>query len=139
MSTINCGIGSAFLKFAFQDDDGETIASFRMNPADVKLAQRCKELSDYFTNLSKNTDETETLEDAVKMNDELESKACYLLGYDARESLFGFVSATAIMPDGNMFIVHVMNKITEAVSPEIRKRQKAMEKAVNKHTANYRK
>ena len=139
MAVINSGIGSTFLKFTFTDSDGDVVASFRMNPADVKLVQRCQEVSAYFNDLRDNTPETATLEDALKMNAELESKICYLLGYDATETLFGLISATSVMSDGNMFIVHVMKKIVEAVGPEIRKRKQSMEKAVAKHTAKYQK
>lgn len=139
MAAINTGIGSSLLKFTFSDDDGEILASFRMNPADVKLSQRCKEVSEYFEKLGEETPEAATLEDAVKLNDQLEEKFCYLLGYNARESLFGLISATSVMADGNMFAVHVMDKIVEAVGPEIRKRKQSMAKAVAKHTAKYKK
>lgn len=139
MSQVNTKIGSSLLKFTFTDDDGEIIASFRMNPADIKLLQRCEELATYFEELREKTPETTTLEDAVKFNDMLEDKICYLLGYDAKPSLFGVVSATAIMGDGNLFVLHVVNKIAEFVGPEIQERKKAMQKAVEKHTAKYTK
>ena len=139
MSVINCSIGSSFLKFTFSDEEGDVLASFRMNPADVKLAHRCQEISAYFETLQDHTPESATLEDAVKLNDELEEKICYLLGYDARGSLFGLISATSVMADGNMFVVHVMNEIVEKVAPEIQKRKQTMEKAVEKHTAKYKK
>lgn len=139
MSQVNTKIGSSLLKFTFTDNDGEVIASFRMNPADIKLAQRCKEISAYFEDLREKTPETATLEDAVKFNDELEDKICYLLGYDAKPSLFGIISATSIMGDGDLFAVHVINKIVESVGPEIQKRKDAMAQAVAKHTAKYTK
>ena len=139
MAVINTGVGASFLKFTFRDGDGEVVSSFRMNPADVKLAHRCQEVSAWFEQLQDDTPETATLEEAVKLNSELEGKICYLLGYDARETLFGLISATSVMADGNMFIVHVMNKIVEAVGPEIEKRRKSMQKAVSKHTAKYHK
>ena len=135
MAAINTGIGSAFMKFTFTDDDGEIVASFRVNPADIKLARRCQEVSEYLAGLRDKTSETATLDDAVKFNDELEEKICYLLGYDAKQSLFGMISATSIMGDGNMFVIHVVNKITEVVGPEIRKRKQSMAAAVSKHTA----
>lgn len=139
MAAINENISTSLLKFTFSDEDGEVIASFRMNPADVKLAQRCNEISTFFEELRDNTPENATLEDAVHLNDELEDKICYLLGYDAKQSLFGLISATSIMGDGNMFVVHVMDQIIKAVGPEIKKRQQAMAKAVSKHTAKYKK
>ena len=139
MAAINENISTSLLKFTFSDEEGEVIASFRMNPADVKLAQRCNEISTFFEELRDNTPENATLEDAVHLNYELEDKICYLLGYDAKQSLFGLISATSIMGDGNMFVVHVMDQIIKAVGPEIKKRQQAMAKAVSKHTAKYKK
>lgn len=137
MAAINTSIGSSLLKFTFSDADGEVVASFRMNPADIKLAQRCQEVSSYFDALHSKTPESATLEDAIKLNDEMEEKICYLLGYDAKESLFGMISATSIMGDGNLFAVVVMDKIVETVMPEIQKRKQTMAAAVAKHTAKY--
>ena len=139
MAVINSGIGSALLKFTFSDAEGDVIASFRMNPADVKLANRCKEVSAFFENLRDNAPDDASLEDVVKFNDDLEEKICYLLGYDAKESLFGVVSATTICEDGELFVVKVMNKIVEAVGPEMQKRKAHMASAVAKHTAKYEK
>lgn len=139
MATINTGIGSAFLKFTFSDDDGTVLASFRMNPADVKLMQRCQDLSGYFDGLDKKIPESATEEDILSFNGEIEEKICHFLGYDAREELFGLVSATSIMSDGRMFVVHVMDKILEEAGPEIQKRKKSMSEAVAKHTEKYKK
>lgn len=136
MAAVNTNIGSSLLKFTFTDQDGDIVASFKLNPADIKLAQRCQELSDYYQTLKENAPETATIEEAAKFNDELEAKICYLLGYDARSTLFGLLSATSVMADGNMFAVHVMNKITEVAGPEIKKRKESMEKAAQ-HTAKY--
>ena len=138
MSAISTNLGSSFMKFTFTDEDGETVASFRLNPADVKLAQRAEEVSEYFKKVAENAPEEATLEIACELNKEVEEKVCYLLGYDVRQSLFGLFSATSIMEDGSMFVSVVMEKIVSAISPEIEKRQKAMDKAVNKHTAKYR-
>ena len=137
MAAINTGIESSLLKFTFSDDEGEVLASFRMNPADVKLSQRCQEVSSFFEELKEKTPENATLEDAVKMNNEVEDKMCYLLGYDAKQSLFGQISATSVLGDGNMFVTLVMEKIVESVAPEIKRRKQAMSAAVEKHTAKY--
>lgn len=139
MAAINKSVSSSLMKFTFSDEDGEVVASFRMNPADIKLVQRCQEVSAFFENLRDKTPDNATLEEAAQFNDEMETKICYLLGYDAKQSLFGLLSATSIMGDGNLFVVHVMDQILKAVGPEIKKRQQAMAKAVSKHTAKYQK
>lgn len=139
MAAINKSVSSSLMKFTFSDEDGEVVASFRMNPADIKLVQRCQEVSAFFEDLRDKTPDNATLEEAAQFNDEMETKICYLLGYDAKQSLFGLLSATSIMEDGNLFVVHVMDQILKAVGPEIKKRQQAMAKAVSKHTAKYQK
>ena len=139
MSAINTNVSASLMKFTFTDDDGDCVASFKLNPADIKLAQRCEELESFFGNLSEKFPDNATLEDMAKFNDELEDKICYLLGYDAKQSLFGLFSATSIMGDGSLFAVKVIEKITAAISPEIEKRKRTMAKAVVKHTAKYTK
>lgn len=134
---INTGICSGLMKFTFTDTDGDVFATFMLNPADIKLAARCEEISKYLEERAKTLPRNATVSDAVKLNDELEDKVCYLLGYDARATLFGMVSATTIMPDGELFVTKVVEKINEAVVPEIRKRRQNMQKAVAKHTAKY--
>lgn len=133
---IQTSLSSSFQKYQFTDD-GEVIASFRMNPADIKLAQRLQDAGDYFEELGDNMPENATIEDAIKFNDAIEQKICDVLGYDARASLFGLVSATSIMADGNMFVMHVLDVIKEHAFPEIQKRNQAMAAAVAKHTAKY--
>lgn len=137
MASVNINIGSSLMTFNFRDADDIVVASFKMNPADVKLAKRCEEVADYFGKLRDDVTEQNTLEDAVKLNDEIEGKFCHLLGYDARASLFGMISATSIMADGTMFAVNVMNVIIKNVAPEVQKRAEAMAAAVEKHTAKY--
>ena len=133
---IETSLSSSFQKYQFTDD-GEVLASFRMNPADIKLAKRLQEVGAFFEELGDKMPENATLEDAVKFNDSIEEKICEILGYDARASLFGTISATSIMADGNMFVLHVLDVIKEHAVPEIQKRNKAMAAAVAKHTAKY--
>ena len=138
MANLNTSVAPSLLKYTFTDTDGEVIAYFRMSPADVKLAHRAEEVSEYFKTLSENIPDNASVETMYKINEEVEGKISYLLGYDVRESLFGVISATAVMSDGNMFVHTVMDKIASTIAPEIEKRKKAMEKAVSKHTAKYK-
>lgn len=135
---INSNLGGALLHFTFSDGD-EVISSFRINPGDLKLVQRFQAASAFFDNLEKNVPENATFEDIVQLNDNVERKICEVLGYDARESLFGRISATTILPDGNLFVSLVLDKIAEHAVPEIQKRNKAMVGAMEKHTAKYAK
>lgn len=138
MAIINTGIGSAFLKFRFTDEDGDVVSSFRMNPADIKVAIRAEEVSKYLEGRKDALSGNMTAADMAKFNDELEEKICYVLGYDARSELFKApLTATTILPSGDLFAVAVMDKIVEAVKPEIEKRRANMEKAAAKYTARY--
>lgn len=136
---IDTSINSGILKFTFTDSDGDVFASFKMNPTDVRLLDRCKEISQWFSDVKESMANCSTAEELAKLNSDLEDKICDLLGYDARQSLFGFMSATTILPDGDIFAVKVMDKIVATVEPEIEKRKQAMQKAAAKYTAKYTK
>lgn len=137
MASVNTSISSSLMTFNFRDEDDTVVASFKMNPADVKLAKRCEELAAYFEKLHETLPEQHSMDDLVKLNDEMEEKICYLLGYNARQSLFGMISATSIMADGKMFVVTVVDVITENIAPVVKQRVEAMAAAVEKHTAKY--
>ena len=135
--TVNTNLGSSILKFTFTDDDGEVVASFRLNPADVRLAGRVQETANFFRKAAQSAPEQATAADILKYNNDVEEEICRVLGYDARESLFGFMSATTILADGEMFAQKILKRIEEAILPEIQKRKAALAAAVKKHTAKY--
>ena len=60
-----------------------------------------------------------------------------MLGYDARQSLFGFMSATTVLEDGEIFAKKILDKIEKAVVQELHKRKETLMAAVRKHTAKY--
>ena len=95
------------------------------------------EIVDSVEKLHEALPEQHSMDDLVKLNDEMEEKICYLLGYNARQSLFGMISATSIMADGKLFVVTVVDVITKNIAPVVKKRVEAMAAAVEKHTAKY--
>lgn len=109
---------------------------FRINPADVKTGERAMESADYFENLKS---ELETIEDVGQLQKDIEDKISYILGYESSDEIFGEVSALTILPDGSMFVEHVVGKIMEVVEPAIEQRQKAMAKRAESYTAKYKK
>lgn len=135
--SINTNLGSSLLKFTFSDADGDVIAHFRMNPADVRLAVRCEEVAAFLEEKKNSAPENATVAEIAAYNDMLEEKICYLLGYDAKPTLFGLLSATTILADGDLFAFKVLDKIVEAVEPEIRKRKEKSQAAISKYTAKY--
>ncbi|MBQ9082160.1 MAG: hypothetical protein IJY28_01515 [Clostridia bacterium] len=133
---INTGLNSGLMKFTFTDTDGDVIASFRLNPTDVRLAKRCEETQAYFRELSQKPQDGDA-DGLYRFNAELEEKICTMLGYNARETLFCELSATTVLPDGDIFAVKVLETVAQAVEPEVKKRAAAMEKAVAKYTEKY--
>ena len=75
----------------------------------------------------------------AKINDEIEEKINYLLGYDAKKDIFGEITATTVSPDGEIFAVFVLDFITEKLKPEIEKRKEKMRSSMEKYTGKYAK
>ncbi len=133
-NVVNTNISSGRLKFTFTDDDGEVFSFFRMNPADVNLAKRCKEVAN---EMDKTPINLESVEDAAAFDKLMGDKICYILGYNAKEDVFGEITASTILPSGDVFALVVLDAIGQAVQPEIEKRANKMAGAVSKYTSKY--
>ena len=74
------------------------------------------------------------------LNKQIEDKMNYLLGYEASMDLFKEpITATTVFPNGQVFAYIVLDKISEAIAPEIEKRKKKMQATVDKYTEKYTK
>lgn len=129
-------IGSSLVKFTFSDADGNVVAHFRMNPADINVATRSGEVAKYFKDNAERFTGTSGADILAQYDRELSEKMNYLLGYDASETLFGFMSPTSVLDDGRMFITLVMETISANVGEAIRTRYEKFA-AVRKYTAKY--
>ena len=109
-------------------------SKFRINPTDVKTGERAIETAKFFEDLK--FDST-SVEKVVELQKSVEDKISYILGYDSAGDIFGEVSALTILPDGSIFVEHVIDKIMEVVKPAVEQRQKAMQKRADKYTAKY--
>lgn len=134
--TVNSSVALGKMTFTFTDEDGEVFASFLLNPMDVNVAKRCDEVGNYFE--KKSDWELSSIDDLLRVNKEMEDKICYILGYDARESLFGNVPATTLLESGEMFVSVVVSTISDAVKAETEKRASRMKDAVEKYTSKYK-
>ena len=132
-TTANVGI----IKHTFTDEDGDVFASCRINPTDVRLLRRAEEVTESFNSLSMSEDMTP--DKLMEFNDMLEEKICYLLGYDARQELFGLLPATSVSAEGEMWCMVVIDAIIQHIEPEIQKRKANMNKAIDKYTGKYTK
>lgn len=136
MAEKSINIGSSFTKFTFTDENGEVVAYFRMNPADIRIAERAGEVAEFLKANSGNIT-GETAKDVLSQYGKvITEKLNYLLGYDASKTLFSTMSATAIMEDGRFFATVVMDTIAQNLNEEMKRRFEKF-KAVNKYTAKY--
>lgn len=135
MSNISTKVSLGRMTFTFTDENDAVFAFFRMNPADVNLAKRCEEVADKYSNREEKN--FSTAAEAAEYGAELEEQICYILGYDARENVFGEVPALTVLPDGNLFAFIVLETIAEKVRFEIEKRREKANAAISKYTAKY--
>lgn len=137
---IDTKIDDGILTFTFTNQNDEVFASFRLNPTDVNVAARAEEVSEFFEHLEESFKKVATNREAAELNALIEDKLNYLLGYEASKDLFKEpITATTFFASGQMFAVIVLDKIVDAIKPEIEKRRKKMQAAVNKYTEKYTK
>ena len=135
---INTNLDDGLLTFTFTNHEGEIFSSFRMNPADIKLAHRCEEVVKYFDERKDQVEGRVTVAEAAKYNDELEAQLNYLLGYDASATLFKApITATTILPNGDIFAYVVLETIGKAIRPELAKRKKKLQEGIEKYAGKY--
>lgn len=132
---VNSNVSLGKLTFTFTDEGGEVFASFKLNPMDVNVAKRCDEVAGLFD--KKSDWELTSIDDLLQCNKEIEDKISYILGYDAREGLFGNVPATTLLESGEMFFEVVLKTVADAVKSETEKRTSRMREAVEKYTSKY--
>lgn len=137
MSTVNKRFNTGRIKFTFTDENNHVFSSFLMNPTDANVIARAEEVSEYFDKRKEEVDEIAAGKDLAKYNKEIEDKINYILGYDASKEIFGEITATTVSPEGEVFGVILMDFIAEKLKPEIEKRKKAMNAAINKYTKKY--
>lgn len=134
----NMVLDGGLIPFTFSDNSGRLLASFEMNPADVNVAARCEEVGAFFTERAKSMGDS--LTDVRKYDAELAEKLNYVLGYGPDYKLFKPpMSATTVLPSGDLFAVVIFERIAEVVRPEVQKRKQAMQKAAEKYIAKYAK
>ena len=74
------------------------------------------------------------------INNQFVYKINFLLLYEASKDLFKEpITATTVFGNGQVFAYIVLDKINEALAPEIEKRKKKMQEVVNKYTEKYSK
>lgn len=138
--TINTKIDDGILTFTFTNNQNEIFASFRLNPTDVNIAARAEEVSAFFEKTEETVKNVTSAKEAAKLNELIQDKINYLLGYEASKDLFREpITATTVFENGQMFANIVLDKVADAIAPEIEKRRKKMQAEVDKYTKKYTK
>ena len=138
--TINTKMDDGLLTFTFTNNQNEIFASFRLNPTDVNIAARAEEVSAFFEKMEETVKNVASAKEAAKLNELIQDKINYLLGYEASKDLFREpITATTVFENGQMFANIVLDKVVDAIAPEIEKRRKKMQAEVDKYTEKYTK
>lgn len=132
----NVNIESGLTKYTFSDASGEVVAYFRMNPTDIRLAQRADKAVEFLQHMAQTVKEHPTTEDLLEYDKQLTDQINFILGYDAAATLFGFMSATTVMGDGKIFAALVLETIAENLKADLESRFEKF-KALSKYTAKY--
>ena len=138
MAKIITNMGATLVPFEFTDIDGEVFASFKLNPADVRLVERLESFATKIQELKDKEDGDDDYEKSLRFTEAVENLFCELIGYDVHECLFGRISATAENENGLPFFAIILDVIGEQGGKEVAKRAKKTESAIRKYTDKYK-
>lgn len=128
---------TGLMKFRLTDEDGDAVASFRLNPADARMLKGLETACAEAHEMGENAPAVATSDDIVAYTDKLESIVCDALGIK-HDAVFGVIPGTTILPDGDLYAVHVLGTVADVMAPEIEKRKAQMQDAAEKYTAKYK-
>lgn len=135
--TIKTDNITGLMKFRLTDEDGDTVASFRLNPADARMLKGLETACAEAQKMAENAPSVATTDDIAAYTDKLEGIICDGLGIK-HDAVFGVIPGTTILPDGDLYAVHVLGTVADAMAPEIAKRKAQMQNAAAKYTAKYK-
>lgn len=127
---------TGLMKFRLTDEDGDAVASFRLNPADARMLKGLETACAEAQKMAETAPAVATTDDIATCNDKLEGIVCDGLGIK-HDSVFGVIPGTTILPDGDLYAVHVLGTVADVMAPEIAKRKDKMQDAAAKYTAKY--
>ena len=135
--TIKTDSITGLMKFRLTDEDGDAVASFRLNPADARMLKGLETACAEAQKMAENAPSVATTDDIAAYTDKLEGIICGGLGIK-HDSVFGVIPGTTILPDGDLYAVHTLGIVADAMAPEIAKRKGKMQNAAAKYTAKYK-
>lgn len=132
---INTYVVTNDITFTFTNEREEVFSEIRLNVMDPGLVLRIEAAVAHFRSAAKKPITSQ--EEWQAFNDDLEEQICNIVGYDARKSAFGKVSAAAILPSGERFGALVLRTISKHGAAEINKRRKRMAEIAHRYTGRY--
>ena len=135
MGKIDTRLDSGLVTFTFTDNDDHVFSAFRINPADLGMAERTEEVDTFFKTFDKSFN---SVGEMAAKEKEIEEKISYLLGYDSGKEIFGEVGALSLLPDGTLFMEHVLENISSNIEKILKPRADKMQKRVAKYTKKYK-
>lgn len=127
---------TGMMKFRLTDDDGDAVAFFRLSPADARMLGRLETVCTEAQKMAEDAPEMANSADIVAYNDKLEGMICDALGVK-HDSVFEVLPGTSILPDGDLYAVHVLDTVAKVMAPEIAARKAKMQQVAAKYTAKY--
>lgn len=134
--TIKTDSITGIMKFRLTDDDGDAVASFRLNPADARMLTRLEKACAEAQEMGENAPQMATGADVAAYTYNMENLICNALGVK-HDAVFSEIPGTTILPDGDLYAVHVLGTVADVMAPEIAKRKASMQNAAAKYTAKY--
>lgn len=131
---IEMNVGEALTPIEIKDSDGTVLGTAKINLFDIRLVARIREIGDFFRNYKLDGTDPGAM---AKLDEALTDKFCFMLGYDCRATLFGVLSPTTILPDGEMLAMKITQEITKRFSAEVKERAEARAKLIAGYTEKY--
>lgn len=107
-----------------EDERGESLGSFRFNPADSNILKRYGAVVDFFNALSfdEAPDDEQQLRQMNELADDIAGQFDLLLGYDVSEGLFGRCGPLTVTKNGDFFFEQVLEGVGRLVEQVTKKR-----------------
>lgn len=134
--TIKTDSITGMMKFRLTDDDGDPVAAFRLNPTDARMLGRLEKACAEAQAMGENAPTAMAPDDVVAYNDKLEGIILDALGLK-HDAVFGVISGTTILGDGDLYAVNVLGTVADVLAPEIAARKAKMQGVAAKYTAKY--
>lgn len=124
--------------YNIKNQEGVILGSFSLNPTDVRIKERYKEVSEFLDNIENYIDKTwdeDTIENELEKI--LADKIDYLFDSKCSQEFFKITSPWSVMANGDFFVSNVIEAIGKVLKVDITARNKRLESKIQKYTKKY--